>query len=136
MKIQKTAAINSKHEPAHKTATIYCRATDIDAAKRQQAEAETKAKKLNAVVEAVFTDIVPIQKQTIWRRLVRFFRKNQPKSAGKRAEWRKVLTYLQENKIDYIITRSPDRISRKPVEFSEIESNINGLGVHLVYSAV
>jgi len=136
MEVQETAATKGENEPAHKTAIIYCRATDINTAKRQQAEAETKVKELNATVKAIFIDIMPIPKQTIWRRFARFFRKNRPKSAGKRAEWRKASTYLKENKIDYVITRRPNRISRNPVEFGKIASDIRGLDTRFAYFAV
>jgi len=94
-----------------KTAIIYCRAATKEEAKRQQAEAEKMAKKLNAVVKAVFIDIIPLRKQTIWRRLVRFFRKNKPLRASKRADWRKAIAYLKEHKTDYTMASGGTKVS-------------------------
>jgi len=121
----------------HKSAIIYCRAADMEAAKRQQEKAEAKAKNLNAIVQAVFIDINPMQprwKQILWRLLFRFFRKSRPRKASKQAEWRKAMIYLKEQKTNYIITASPDRISRKYTEYRDIMDKINHLGTRITFS--
>jgi len=136
MKTQKIAEVKSKNEANPKTAIIYCRAATKEEAKRQQAEAEKRAKELNAVVKAVFIDINPMSKPIVRRRFVRFFIKNQRLKADRQKEWRKATAYLKEHKTDYAITRSPDRISRNTLEFYKIEGNIKRLGTRLVYYTI
>jgi len=125
------------NEADQKTAIIYCRAADMEAAERQQEKAEAKAKTLNAVVQAVFIDINPMQskwKQILWLLLFRFFRNSKPKKASKRAEWRKAMVYLEEQKTNYIITAHPDRISREYTEYRDIMDKINHLGTRITFS--
>ena len=123
---------SSEAKKLDKTAIIYCRATNKRDAKRQQAIAEAKAKELNAVVMAIFVDIIPAQRQTILRQISSFFRNNQPKKAIRRKEWPKAITHLQTNKTDYAITQSADRLSRNFVEYRAIENEVNGFGTKIV----
>lgn len=136
MKTQKAAEVKNKNEKTAKTAIIYCRAANMKFAKQQQAEAETRAKELNAIVEAVFIDIKATQpkcKQILWLRFMRFFKKGQTKKANKRVEWRNAMSYLRKHITDYVITQCPDRITRDYAEFRRIKDNITGLGTRLAY---
>jgi DNA invertase Pin-like site-specific DNA recombinase len=118
-----------------KTAIVYCRAATKQAAERQLAEAMIKAQQLNAVVEAVFIDIIPARRQTIFRGVIRFFRKNQPKKAAKRKEWSKATAYLNTHKIDYAITQTLDRLSRNYVELQKIVETVNRFGTMVAFSS-
>jgi len=135
MKPQKKAEVKSKNEASQKTAIIYCRAADMETAKRQQVEAETKAKELNATVKAVFIDINPTSKPILRRRFVRYFIKKQRQQTDKHREWRTAMEYLKAHKTDYAITQSSDRIVRGFIEVGEMENSVRQLGARVIYYA-
>ena len=117
-----------------KTAIIYCRAAKKQDAKRQQMTAENKAKELNAVVKAVFIDIIPAQRQTLLQRILYIFRGNQPRKAARRKEWSKAIAYLKAHKTDYAITETLDRLSRNYVELLGIVGTVNDFGTRVAFS--
>ena len=124
---------SSKSKIQNKTAIIYCRAANKQDAKRQQMDAEMKAKELGTVVKAVFIDIIPAQRQTLLRRILYIFRGNRPKKAAKRKAWSRATSFLKDNRIDYAITRNVDRISRNYAEFRNIVEMVNCFGTKVVF---
>jgi len=127
----------SKKSTNTKTAIIYCRAARTEDAERQRAAAEGKAKELNAVVEEVFTDILPMQRKPLWRRLVYFYRRHSHfKTADKRVGWRSATHYYKNHRVDYVIAQSADRFSRSFQEFQRIKKDIEDSGAQVAFAGV
>ena len=124
---------SSKVKNQDKTAIIYCRAANKKDAERQQMKAEIKAKELNAIVKAVFIDIIPARRQTLLQRILYLFRGRQPLKAAKRKEWPRAISFLKDNHIDYAITQNVDRLSRNYVESRNIAEMVNRFGTEVVF---
>jgi len=116
-------------ETGKKTAIIYCCATNLEFAERQQKKAEAKAKELSATVEDVFIDIVHAKKYNFLQRVVRRFKYGKLRKIC----WLQATAYLKEHKIDYVIMQKPSRLSRDKKEYQKMVEGIRGCGAYLVF---